>query len=134
MLAMLALLSWRFMPFRRRRLFYRRGWRSTSIATLILWVLVFLWSFCFLCFVALLPLFCFPEIPLGKFPVPTSLGCFLDAMREGFWFHFQNGLASSVHPLLYQLHYSHPLMNEISMNTNEYLFTATRCCCDKRQG
>lgn len=42
---MLALLSLRFMFFRKRK-----KWRSTSVATLTLWVLVFVWSFCFFLF------------------------------------------------------------------------------------
>ena len=45
---MLALLSSWFTPFRRSwRVFCWRGWRSTFIATLILWLLVFVWSFYF---------------------------------------------------------------------------------------
>ena len=57
---------------RRRRLFCRRGWRSTSIATLDLWMLVFVWTFLY--FLTLLSLFHFPETPLGDFPMPTHKG------------------------------------------------------------
>ena len=44
-LSMLTLLSLRFLPFRRRRRICRWGWRSTSIAALTLWLLVFVWIF-----------------------------------------------------------------------------------------
>ena len=61
-LEMFAMLSSRFMPFRRRRrLLGRRGWRSTSIATLILRVLVFVWSFYFFVLRSTSPHFPFPR-------------------------------------------------------------------------
>lgn len=64
---MLALVSSRFMLFRRKRkLFCRRGWRNASIATLTLWVLIFVWFFLFFVFVSTSPSFPFFRYSLRR--------------------------------------------------------------------
>ena len=117
--AMLAILSSRlcflregedFMLFkRRRRLFCRRGWRSTSIATLDLWMLVFVWTFLY--FLTLLSLFHFPETPS-----PTSPWSLLEPIRGGILPLLSEWTCFLFHLLLYQLHYCESLMNHISLN------------------
>ena len=99
---------------RRRRLFCRRGWRSTSIATLDLWMLVFVWTFLY--FLTLLSLFHFPETPLGDFPMPTSPWSLLEPIRGGILPLLSEWICFLFHLLLYQLHYCESLMNHISLN------------------
>ena len=68
-LAILALLSLRFMPFRRR-------W-STPIATLVLWVLVFVWYFCFFGLGSTSPPFAFFRDSLRRVPCVNFLLVFV---------------------------------------------------------
>ena len=84
-LAMLALLSSRFMPFRRRRrLFCQQGWISTSVTTLILWLLVFEWFFFhFFVLGSTSSPFSFSSDSLRGVPCANFPWSLLDPMKEG---------------------------------------------------
>ena len=84
-LAMLALLSSRFMHFRRRRrLFCQRGWISTSITTLFLWLLVFrLFFFHFFVLGSTSSLFSFSSNSLRRVPCASFPWSLLYLMKEG---------------------------------------------------
>ena len=118
--AMLVLVPSIFMSFtRRRRLSCRRRWRSTSIATFTNWVLVSVWIFCYLVLGNNYLPFPFSRDSLRRVPCVSLALVFVETpWVKGFESHFQNGLVSFAHFLLYQLHYSQPLINEISMSTN----------------
>ena len=60
-----------------------------------------------------LPLFHFWENLFGEFLCQLPFSLCWTPWRKGFYFHYQNGLVSSVHLLLYQLYYCQPLMMNI---------------------
>ena len=66
-----------------------------------------------------------------------QLPVLMDPMREGLLIPVSEWTCF-LYLLLYQLHYCQPLMNQMLLNTNMifffHLFTATRCCRNKRQG
>ena len=83
-LAMLVLPSSIVMPFRRRRrLFCQRGWRSTSITTLILRVLVFVWFFYFFVLGNTSPPFPFSRDSPRRFPCANFHLVFLGPHEGG---------------------------------------------------
>ena len=136
---MLALLHSRFLPFRRRRrLVCRRRWKSTSIATLILWVLVFIWFFRFFVLDSTSSPFPFSRDSLRRVLCASFPWFLLDPMREGLLIPFSEWSCFLCPSSLV----SAALFSAIDeWNINEYpydkyfnLFAATRYCRDKHQG
>ena len=109
-IVIIAFLSLRFMSFRRRKLFCRWRWRSNFIATLIIRVLVFVWSFHFFMLGSTPPPFPFSRdsprwVPCTNFPLvfvgphegrasnfifrkellPLSIFCCINCIIVGHW-------------------------------------------------
>ena len=136
---MLGLLPSRFMPFRRRRrLACQRGWKSTSVAMLILWVLVFVWFFHFFVLDSTSSSFPFSRDSLRRVLCANFPWSLLDPMREELLSPFSEWCCFICPPSVV----SAALLSAIDeWNVNEYpydkyfnLLAATWYCRNKHQG